>query len=72
VAGCPDTCPFLKARADDLLHRAVTRRWQCAVGAPPIRDEPIKNRGQSGTLKQFIIAFMFSYLIGYLMNLTLI
>jgi len=50
----------------------VTRRWQCAVGAPPIRDEPIKNRGQSGTLKQFIIAFMFSYLIGYLMNLTLI
>ena len=38
----------------------------------PIRDRPIKNRGQSGTLKQFIIAFTLSYLIGYLVNLTLI
>ena len=38
----------------------------------PIRDEPIKNRRQSGTLKQFIIAFTVSYLIGYLVNLMLI
>ncbi|MHA6796418.1 hypothetical protein ACVGVM_23325 [Pseudonocardia bannensis] len=38
----------------------------------PIRDEPIWNRKQSGTLKQFIIAFTVSYLIGYLVNLMLI
>jgi hypothetical protein len=38
----------------------------------PIRDEPIKNRRRSGTLKQFLIAFTVSYLIGYLVNLMLI
>jgi hypothetical protein len=35
----------------------------------PIRDEPILRRKQSGSLKQFVIAFTVSYLIGYLVNL---
>jgi hypothetical protein len=35
----------------------------------PIRDEPILRRRQSGSLKQFLIAFTISYLIGYLVNL---
>ncbi|MDT7681035.1 MAG: hypothetical protein QOG57_1345 [Pseudonocardiales bacterium] len=38
----------------------------------PIRDEPIRNRRQSGTLKQFLIVFVVSYVIGYLVNLMLI
>jgi hypothetical protein len=38
----------------------------------PIRDEPIRNRKQSGSLKQFLIAFTVAYLIGYLVNLMLI
>jgi hypothetical protein len=38
----------------------------------PIRDEPIINRRRSGTLKQFLIAFTVSYLIGYLVNLMLL
>jgi hypothetical protein len=38
----------------------------------PIRDEPIRNRKQSGSLKQFIIAFTVSYVIGYLVNFMLI
>jgi hypothetical protein len=38
----------------------------------PIRDEPILKRKQSGSLKQFLIAFTVSYLIGYLVNLMLI
>jgi len=37
----------------------------------PIRDEPIRKRRQSGTLKQFLIAFATSYLIGYMVNLML-
>ena len=36
--------------------------------ALPSRDEPIRKRKQSGSLKQFIIAFVVSYLIGYLVN----
>ena len=36
--------------------------------ALPSRDEPIKKRKESGSLKQFIIAFVVSYLIGYLVN----
>jgi len=39
---------------------------------PPIRDEPIRKRTQSGSLKQFLIALTVSYLIGYLVNLMLI
>jgi hypothetical protein len=38
----------------------------------PIRDEPIKNRKQSGSLKQFLIAFAVSYAIGYLVNIMLL
>ena len=38
----------------------------------PIRDEPIRKRRQSGTLKQFVIAFTVSYLVGYIVNLMLI
>jgi len=34
----------------------------------PSRDEPLKQRKQSGSLKQFIIAFVVSYAIGYLVN----
>ncbi len=36
--------------------------------ALPSRDEPIRKRRQSGSLKQFAIAFVVSYLIGYLVN----
>ena len=36
--------------------------------ALPSRDEPIKKRKESGSLKQFLIAFVVSYLIGYLVN----
>lgn len=38
----------------------------------PIRDEPILKRKGSGTLKQFLIAFTVSYLIGYLVNIMLV
>lgn len=38
----------------------------------PSRDEPIKQRRQTGSLKQFIIAFVVAYLIGYLVNGMLI
>jgi hypothetical protein len=38
----------------------------------PIRDEPLRKRKQSGSLKQFVIAFAVSYVIGYLVNLMLI
>ena len=38
----------------------------------PIRDEPVLKRRHDGTLKQFLIAFTVSYLIGYLVNLMLI
>ena len=38
----------------------------------PSRDEPIRQRRQSGSLKQFIIAFVVSYAIGYLVNAMLI
>jgi len=40
--------------------------------ALPTRDESIRKRRQSGSLKQFLIAFVVSYLIGYLVNLMLI
>jgi hypothetical protein len=38
----------------------------------PSRDEPIKQRKQSGSLKQFIIAFAVAYFIGYLVNAMLV
>lgn len=38
----------------------------------PIRDEPLRNRRQSGTLKQFLVVFAVSYAIGYLVNLMLL
>ncbi|MBL8924938.1 MAG: hypothetical protein JNM77_01685 [Pseudonocardia sp.] len=38
----------------------------------PTRDEPIRQRRQSGSLKQFLIAFVVAYLVGYLVNLMLI
>ncbi|GAA4696609.1 hypothetical protein GCM10023215_38390 [Pseudonocardia yuanmonensis] len=38
----------------------------------PVRDEPIRRRRQSGTLKQFAIAFVVAYAIGYLVNLMLL
>jgi hypothetical protein len=37
----------------------------------PTRDEPIRRRRQSGSLKQFLIAFAASILIGYLVNFML-
>ena len=40
--------------------------------ALPIRDEPIRKRRQTGSLKQFIIAFAVSYAIGYLVNFALV
>jgi MFS family permease len=38
----------------------------------PSRDEPVRQRRQSGSLKQFLIAFTVAYLIGYLVNFMLI
>ena len=38
----------------------------------PTRDEPIRKRRESGSLKQFLIAFAASYLIGYLVNFMLV
>ena len=38
----------------------------------PSRDEPIRQRRQSGSLKQFLIAFVASYAIGYLVNFMLV
>ncbi len=38
----------------------------------PIRDEPIRNRRRSGTLKPFIVAFTVAYLVGYLVNIMLL
>ncbi len=38
----------------------------------PTRDEPIRKRRESGSLKQFLIAFAASYAIGYLVNLMLV
>jgi hypothetical protein len=38
----------------------------------PTRDEPIRKRRQSGSLKQFLIAFAASFLIGYLVNFMLV
>ncbi|WP_395728790.1 hypothetical protein [Nakamurella sp.] len=40
--------------------------------AIPSRDEPILKRKQSGSLKQFLIAFAASYAVGYLVNIMLI
>ena len=40
--------------------------------ALPIRDEPIRNRRRSGTIKQFLIAFSVSYAVGYLVNFMLL
>ena len=38
----------------------------------PTRDEPILKRRQSGSLKQFLIAFAASFAIGYLVNFMLV
>src|SRR6185437_12153126 len=38
----------------------------------PTRDEPIRQRRESGSLKQFLIAFAASFLIGYLVNFMLV
>jgi hypothetical protein len=38
----------------------------------PTRDEPIRKRRESGSLKQFLIAFAASYAIGYLVNFMLV
>ncbi len=40
--------------------------------ALPVRDEPIRKRRQTGSLKQFVIAFAVSYAIGYLVNFALV
>lgn len=42
-----------------------------SIGVPS-RDEPILKRKQSGSLKQFLIAFAVSYLIGYIVNIMLV
>ncbi len=38
----------------------------------PTRDEPIRQRRRSGSLKQFLVAFVVAWLIGYLVNLMLV
>jgi hypothetical protein len=38
----------------------------------PTRDEPIRKRRESGSLKQFLVAFAASIVIGYLVNFMLI
>ena len=38
----------------------------------PTRDEPIRKRRESGSLKQFLIAFAASFAIGYLVNFMLV
>ena len=38
----------------------------------PTRDEPIRKRRESGSLKQFLIAFAASFVIGYLVNFMLV
>jgi hypothetical protein len=38
----------------------------------PIRDEPLRERRRSGTLKQFVVAFAVAYAIGYLVNFMLL
>ncbi|HZM67402.1 MAG TPA: hypothetical protein VFC16_14010 [Nakamurella sp.] len=38
----------------------------------PIRDEPIRKRRQSGSLKQFLIALAVAYGVGYLVNAMLV
>jgi len=40
--------------------------------ALPVRDEPIRKRRKTGSLKQFVIAFAVSYAIGYLVNAMLL
>ena len=42
-----------------------------SIGVPS-RDEPLLKRKQSGSLKQFLIAFAVSYAIGYLVNIMLV
>lgn len=42
-----------------------------SIGVPS-RDEPLLKRKQSGSLKQFLIAFAVSYAVGYLVNIMLI
>ena len=37
-----------------------------------MRDEPIRKRRQSGSLKQFLVAFAASIAIGYLVNFMLV
>jgi hypothetical protein len=39
--------------------------------ALPTRDEPLRRRHKSGTLRRFLIAFSVAYLVGYLVNLML-
>jgi hypothetical protein len=57
-------------RLDDLLHPAVVGGRQRLVGLPvdPGRTDP--EAQAVGQLKQFLIAFTVSYLIGYLVNLA--
>ncbi|MCE0767375.1 hypothetical protein LWC35_31390 [Pseudonocardia kujensis] len=38
----------------------------------PVRDEPIRRRKRSGSLKQFAVAFVVAYAVGYLVNLMLL
>ncbi len=38
----------------------------------PTRDEPLRKRRQSGSLKQFLLALVASYAIGYLVNFMLV
>lgn len=42
-----------------------------SIGVPS-RDEPLLKRKQSGSLKQFLIAFAVSYAVGYLVNIMLV
>jgi hypothetical protein len=53
------------------IHYILTRKPRSVVKSLllPIRDEPVLHRRRDDTLKQFVIAFTVSYLIGYLVNL---
>jgi hypothetical protein len=44
----------------------------CCRSGCPRGDEPLRKRRQSGSLKPFLIAFVSSSLIGYLVNLMLL
>ena len=72
MAGGRLRSPLQGLRVDALLHPAWLGVGNVLSLALPIRDELLRKRRQSGSLKRFLIAFAVSYAIGYLVNLMLI